>query len=903
MVDFGLARALVDDADADEPGAGDLGAEPEANAGDAANAPNAGNAANAGNARNAGNAPNAGDLDLARGPTVVLGHAVAAGAGASLVPFTTGGETIDHEPAPPAGAPPATPGASQGDAASSAPKLKAALRLTETGAVMGTPSFMAPEQMRGAVADLRSDQFSFCVALYHALYDTFPFSGRSLRELRDSMQNDEVAFAAGVPVPASVRKALHRGLSVDPSQRFPSMAELLAALSPRSRRRGWIAAAVGLAAVAAAAVLALSSQSVDPCATAGAGIDTAWSIDRQVLMRVAFLRGGQPFAESAWRGVKDRVDGYAQRWRDGATAACQATHVAHTQSAQQLDQRMLCLDRGRRQLAALVAELGSGAGDAVEHAVEAAGALPELDACSRAENLLFGVAPPPPALAAAVAAARDQLAQARTLELLGRYDESLAIARQVSTTTERLAYPAVHAEALVQVARALDVRGTLETRTEAQRRYFDALTIAEAERHDQLTSEIWIKLVTLAVRMDSSMAQAHEWWTQAFAWSRRNAPTDHDIGDGAKEVAELHYLLGQIYIRESEYIRAVDEERRAISVISGARIRPLELSRYYVALANSLDRLDARDEAMQLHERALAIATEALGARHPKVILLQINYGRVLGKYGRTGEARSVLQAALGSMIPRYRDAHPDAARIHTLLSELDFDDGELDRAAEHARASLEIYERTLSPEHVSIAEANIELGNVELMRRNFTEALTLFQRALELRRRHLGGNHYNVGLTEVSVAEALVYLERYDDAMTHLVEGERICQRGSGHERATQAWMLTVRGEILAGRRAFVAAVPVLERALGMFHGDAADRVNQAVAMWTLARAFHELGKESGRVRSLAERAHTIFSGLRAVGAHDRDAVSRFLARLPQQDSSRPLRPATDAHTAGSRP
>jgi len=267
------------------------------------------------------------------------------------------------------------------------------------------------------------------------------------------------------------------------------------------------------------------SQAEDPCAAASLGIDAAWPVDRQIAMHVAFSRSNLSFAELAWHGVKERVDGYARRWRDGALAACQATHIAHTQSAEQLDRRMLCLDRGRRELAALVTELATGAPDAVEHAIEATGTLPELDGCSHAENLLFGVAPPPASIAADVAKVRDRLAQAQTLVRLGRYEESLAIAREASTTTEPLAYPAVRAEALTQVARALGARSTSEARREAQSLYFQALTVAEAERHDQLVVEIWRKLVALAVRMDSSMAQAHEWWQQAYAWSRRNAAT------------------------------------------------------------------------------------------------------------------------------------------------------------------------------------------------------------------------------------------------------------------------------------------------------------------------------------------------------------------------------------------
>jgi eukaryotic-like serine/threonine-protein kinase len=47
--------------------------------------------------------------------------------------------------------------------------------LTRSDAVIGTPRFMAPEQGRAQKADARADQFSFCVALYHALYGAYPY--------------------------------------------------------------------------------------------------------------------------------------------------------------------------------------------------------------------------------------------------------------------------------------------------------------------------------------------------------------------------------------------------------------------------------------------------------------------------------------------------------------------------------------------------------------------------------------------------------------------------------------------------------------------------------------------------------------------------------------------------------
>jgi serine/threonine protein kinase/tetratricopeptide (TPR) repeat protein len=893
VVDFGLARALGDEPDPNESAwSGHESHDDQDDSADRAEEEDISLLETA-----------AGD-DRASGEVAPLASTIESAdtdSAAGSMPLAVGAPTIDHKPGHKAGlARGSVPRSAAGDPlaapvrhrginpASSMPKLKAAVRLTETGTVMGTPSFMAPEQMRGVIADRRSDQFSFCVALYHALYETFPFSGRSLQELRASMESGKIELVAGVPVPAFVRKALYRGLSVEPSQRFADMGELLAALEPKSRRlRTWIAVAVSLIVVVLGAGLYVRSSAVDPCAAAGTAIDAAWSTDRQVAMYAAFLRSGLPFAEPTWHGVKTRVDGYASHWRTEATAACRATHIAGTQSAQLLDQRMLCLHRGRRQLAALVGELGTGAPGAVERAIEATEALPELDACSRAENLLFGLAPPSLAVATKVVALRDQLARARTLELLGRYEESLVLARDASVLAKGLNYPPVYAEALAQTARALDGRGTADAGSEAKRLYSDAVDIAEAERHDQLAVEIWNKLAMLAVHLDSDMEQAHAWW-------RRNAAAVRRVGDDAYEQAKLHHTLGEIYFHESKYALEADEERRAIDAISHAPTHQLELSRYDDGLAKALDHLDDLDEALGLHERALAIATKALGAGHLNVIKLKINYGKALEKRGQQGRARLVLEDALNSMTARDRDSHPDAARIYTYLSDVEYREGHLDRAAEHARASLAIYQRTLSPDHVSLAEPYMSLANTEFKRRNFHEALAMYEDALALRRRYLVDDHYDTGVNEGNIAETLAELERYDDAMTHLVAAERIFQHSSPHERGIQAWMLTVRGEILAGKRQFGAAISVLEQALKLFDDGVVDPGNRALAMWALARALHGLGRDVDRVRSLAEGAGAIFAAQGVVGAHNRDAVARFLGRLPARQA--PRSPRTDS-------
>jgi serine/threonine protein kinase len=151
--------------------------------------------------------------------------------------------SIDEEPEPVPG--PAALAAAQSDLAVSAGAPgRAALPLTRTGELVGTPLYMAPEQFRAERTDARTDQFSFCVALYQALYGAYPFAGAGFGELMAAVNGGQVQPPpAKSAVPPWLRRILLRGLSVDPAARWPSMQVLTAALGrdPARRRNRWLA--------------------------------------------------------------------------------------------------------------------------------------------------------------------------------------------------------------------------------------------------------------------------------------------------------------------------------------------------------------------------------------------------------------------------------------------------------------------------------------------------------------------------------------------------------------------------------------------------------------------------------------------------------------------------------------
>jgi serine/threonine protein kinase len=104
--------------------------------------------------------------------------------------------------------------------------------LTRTGAFAGTPAYMAPEQLMGRPATARTDQFSFCVALYEALYGERPFAASTFEELVANVLGNRVRPAPpSTSVPPRLRRILLRGLEVDPARRHPSVGALLDAIS------------------------------------------------------------------------------------------------------------------------------------------------------------------------------------------------------------------------------------------------------------------------------------------------------------------------------------------------------------------------------------------------------------------------------------------------------------------------------------------------------------------------------------------------------------------------------------------------------------------------------------------------------------------------------------------------
>ncbi|MFY0534492.1 serine/threonine-protein kinase [Nannocystis pusilla] len=209
--------------------------------------------------------------------------------------------------------------------------LPTASEMTRTGALLGTPAYMAPELWLGALADARSDQFAFCVALHEALQGC----GRSRRGRWPARcRGGRSRGSTGSPRACA---PLAIGLARAPERRHASMTALLDALGrglsgARRRRAALLLGLAGLAVVLSlwgwrqVQARELAGR-VAACAAAGARIDEVWGAAARAEVERSFLATGKAFAAATFARTVPWLDRWAADWRGAAEAACRAHTV------------------------------------------------------------------------------------------------------------------------------------------------------------------------------------------------------------------------------------------------------------------------------------------------------------------------------------------------------------------------------------------------------------------------------------------------------------------------------------------------------------------------------------------------------------------------------------------------
>nr|MCH9688218.1 protein kinase [Deltaproteobacteria bacterium] len=278
-----------------------------------------------------------------------------------------------------------------------------------------TPAYMAPEQLSGLGADARSDQFSYCVALYEGLFGQRPYPGTTIAALLDSIEHGRFCSPpASAGVPRWVTQALRRGLDPEPTRRHRDMAALRLALDPARPRRQRTVATIALAAALPLGVAAWASQQPPDtaCQDARERAETAWSDDDREALAHAFTRLDPPRRGPILATAVRHLDARTATWTAAYSRACDANRrgVAPPRT----DQQLQCLQTVLHETQTAVDRLIDAAPEGLMRADTVVRGLTAVDDCQDPRALdrrLWANADP--AAAAPIQQLRRDIAKAR----------------------------------------------------------------------------------------------------------------------------------------------------------------------------------------------------------------------------------------------------------------------------------------------------------------------------------------------------------------------------------------------------------------------------------------------------------------------------------------------------------
>jgi serine/threonine-protein kinase len=604
--------------------------------------------------------------------------------------------------------------------------------LSRADEVMGTPRYMAPEQHAGESVGPAADQYAFCVAVWEALCDEPPFSGKDLvaakRDGPPSWPNTTVARA--------IVEAIRRGLTPDPVGRWGSMEALLERLEydPKRRRAQWLLGAGG---VGMLGVLGISQamRRDEACTGAEEAMAGVWDDARREEVRTAMLAVDVPFAASTWERTRAALDDLTHDWVAMHTETCEATTIRGEQSTAVMDLRMSCLQRFKLELGAATSVLADADRDIVQRAHKVVGGLSPLSRCADLAVLQADVEPPMRGEQATVERIRSLLADSRAARLAGRYARAREHVEAAAASLETLEYAPVRTEVWLEEGLVLDEVGEYDAAEAALKR-----ALGEAARY----------------------RQEQELWNAA---------------------AQLMYVLGT---RQRDPEAALRYRELAEGLAEGDERREAAVEGRLAIVLNELGELD---ESEAMFRRSLEHRARVYGADHPSLAPVQNNLATLLQERGRYEEAEAEHRRAIALAQKSLGDEHPDVALYRQNLAISLEAQGKYDEAEAEYRRALALWQHTIGPKHPNVATALGNLGGALQMQMKYDEAEPEFRRAWTIFRDALGPEHPTTLLARLNLAGIHKELGRLEESETAFSESLPPLAEalGADHRQVTQ--------------------------------------------------------------------------------------------------------------------
>ena len=752
--------------------------------------------------------------------------------------------------------------------------------LTQTGSVVGTPGYIAPEQYLGGAIDARSDIYSFAVTLYEALYGQRPFRGKG-DELRAAVLRGTVPPPPrSTRVPRRIHLALERALAMDPADRPPTMDALIAELErdPAATRRRMLMAGGMLMALAAAfaGFWVMTRGEDNTCRGLERALDGVWDPAHRRAIEAAFVATGAPFARPALKSVEASIDRHATRWVGMRRDACEATRIRGEQTEDVLSLRMQCLDRRLTELRALVTLLAGADKAMVTGSVDAAAALRDVASCGDVEALRAPVPlPDAPAVRQRARQLEVRLAEVKALLDAGRYKDAQGKAASALAAAGELGHRPLVAEAMELTGVALDRTGDLEG---AVSTLSEAVWTGTAARHDEVAARAATRLIYVVGYEQEKVDRAMEWARQAEAVLERTGRT-HDLG-----YADMLMEKGRATYKTNDYKAALDLFRRART------LRASLLGEDHHLVAQSLNstgvalkELGRFDEARAALERSLAISTATLGESHPVTSKALANLGLLLDAQGRDQEAEAYARRALAAREAALGPDHLEVSFVLGNLASVLLDLGKVDESLAVARRGLAIREKQTGADSEHTADGLSYVAQALKAQGKLDEAAETNRRSLAILEKKGTGRDPNIGVLLSRLAEIAEEQGRWSEALAYYrrVKTNYESALGANHPDLADPLTGIARCELELGDadRQISPLEDALKRRLSV--AASIDPILVADTRFTLARALWKSGRDRARARAIAgEAAQGLASATAERSVAMKKSIEVWLAR-----------------------